>query len=123
MIGVFVSHLIFFTPLIVTIAGWIRAYRKDSEPLHPFALTLLIGVTGVAAFAAASFVYFDFNPVHLPPWQSPEVRLFAWIFILGLASMALSFLALGNKPKWLFWILGIASLWMTVLGLLAASAY
>ena len=120
MTGIFLSHLIFFTPLIVTASGWLRAYRKHSEPLHPFALTLLIAVTGLAIVAAVSFVYFDFNPVHLPPWESPEVRLFGWFLILGPAStMAVSFLALGNKPKWLFWVLEIASLWLTGLGLLA----
>jgi hypothetical protein len=123
MTGVFVTHLIFFTPLIVTVGGWIRAYREDSEPVHPFALTLLIGVTGLAALAGVSFVYFDFEPVRLPPWESPEIRLFGSFLLLGPASMAASFLALGKRPKWLFWVLEMASLWLTGLGLLAASAY
>jgi hypothetical protein len=124
MTSALVSHLVIFMPVIVTLSGWTRAYRKRrTEQLHPFALTLLAAVTGLAAIAAASFVYFDFRPVHLPPWQSPEVMLFGWLFILGPACMAVGFLALGKQPKWLFWVLELASLWLTGLGVLGSSAY
>jgi len=73
MASALVPYLITFTPLIMMLSGWARAYRKhNTEPLHPFAFTLLAIVTALATIAAASFVYFELRPVHLPPWQSPK---------------------------------------------------
>lgn len=70
-----VPSLISFGPLIVTVSGWAKAYRaRRIEPLHPFAFTLLVVITALAAVPAGSFIYFRLRPVHhLPPWQNPEV--------------------------------------------------
>jgi hypothetical protein len=119
-----VPSLISFMPLIVTLSGWIKAYRsRRVESLHPFALVLLAFVTAFAVVPACSFVYFRLSPVHLPPWQNPEVALLGWFFLLGPFCMVLGFLAFRKEPKWLFWVLEVASVWLTGLGLLAVAAY
>jgi hypothetical protein len=86
-------------------------------------LTLLTVITAFAAVAAGSFIYFRLRPVHVPPWQNPEVTFLAWFFLLGPGCMVLGFLAFRKEPKWLFWVLEVASLWLTVLGFLAGAAY
>ena len=124
MIGVLLSYLIKFMPLILTVAGWAKVYRaRRREPLHPFALTLLSFVTAFAAVEAGAFIYFDLKPVHLPPWESPEVAFFSWFFLSSLSCVALSFLAFRREPKWLFWVLGASSFWLTGLGFLVAMSY
>ena len=96
---------------------------RRTEPLHPFAFTLLAIVTAVAAIPAASFIYFEFRPVHLPPWKSPEIALLAWFFFIGPICMLLGFLAFRREPKWLFWVLVTASFWLFGIGVLAMAAY
>lgn len=124
MTDMLVPSLISFGPLMVTVSGWAKAYRaRRIEPLHPFAFTLLAVITALAAVPAGSFIYFRLRPVHLPPWQNPEVIVLAWLFLLGPFSMVLGFLALRNEPKWLFWVLEVASFWLTGLGFLAVAAY
>jgi hypothetical protein len=87
------------------------------------AFTLLAVVTAFATVPAGSFIYFQLRPVHLPPWQSPEVALFGWFFLLGPFCMVLVFLAFRKEPKWLFWVIEVASFWLTGLGVLAVMAY
>lgn len=117
-------YLIMFMPLMVTTAGWAKAYRaRRIQPLHPFALMLLAVVTLFATVVAGVFIYFEVRPVHIPPWESPEVAIFAWLFLLGLFCIVLSFLAFRLEPKWLFWVLAVASFWLTGLGFMAVAAY
>jgi hypothetical protein len=124
MTRLLVPCLISFGPLIVTVSGWAKVYRaRRIEPLHSFSLTLLAVITALTAVPAGSFIYFRLRPVHLPPWQNPEVTLLAWFFLLGPFCMVLGFLAFRNEPKWLFWVLEVASFWLTGLGLLAVAAY
>ena len=73
--------------------------------------------------AAGSFLYFELRPENLPPWKSTEVTLFGWFLILGPASVLVSFLSLPEDPGWLFWVLEVASVWLTGLGFLAAMAF
>jgi hypothetical protein len=68
-------------------------------------------------------MYFEFHPVYLPPWESPEIRLLGWFFLLGPACMSLGFLAFRKEPRWLFCVLEIASLWLFGIGVLAVAAY
>lgn len=105
-----VPSLISFGPLIVTVSGWAKAYRaRRIEPLHPFAFTLLVVITALAAVPAGSFIYFRLRPVHhLPPWQNPEVAFLGWFFLLGPFCVVFGFLAFRNEPKWLFWVLEVA---------------
>ena len=123
--NVLVPYLVNFMPLIVTVSGWVRAYRASRfRPLHPFAFALLAIVTAGAAVPASSFIYFDeLKPVHLPPWQDPLVLLYGWFCLFGPFCVILGFLAFRNEPKWLFWVLELASLWLTGLGVLAVMAY
>lgn len=124
MIGLLVSYLIKFVPLILTGVGWVKAYQaRRHEPLHPFAVALLSVVTAFAAVEAGAFIYFDLKPAHLPPWESPEVAFFAWFFLFSLLCGVLSFLAFRMEPKWLFWVLGAASFWLTGVGFLVAMSY
>ena len=58
MIGVLLSYLIKFMPLILAVAGWAKVYRaRRHEPLHPFALTLLSFVTAFAAVEAGVHLF------------------------------------------------------------------
>jgi len=123
MTRVLVRHVIALMPLIVALSGWVGAYRKRrSEPLCPSAFALLAFVTALAVVAAGSFVYFELRPEYLPAFESTQVRLFLWFLILGPACILIGFGTLGKEPKWLFWVLEVASVWMTALGLLAVYA-
>jgi len=125
MRGMLVPSLISFAPLVVTLSGCAAAaYRaRHGRTLHPFAFTLLAVVTAFAAVPAGSFIYFRLRPVHLPPWQNPEVSFLAWFFLVGPFCVVLGFLAFRREPKWLFWLLEVTSFWLTGIGLLALSAY
>jgi len=124
VLGIFIPSLINFMPLIVTVSGWVRAYRaRRVESLHAFAFSLLAMITVTGAVPAGAFVYYALRPVHLPPWEDPQVRLIGWFFLLGPFCMILSFLAFRKEPKWLFWVLEVASFWLTGLGFLAVAAY
>jgi hypothetical protein len=119
-----VPCLISFGPLFVTLSGWAKAYRaRRIQPLHPFASTLLAVITAFAAVPSGSFIYFRLRPVHLPPWQNPEVTFVAWFFLLGPFCMVFGLLAFRNEPKWLFWVVEAASIWLTGIGFLAVAAY
>lgn len=121
MAGVLVRYLITFMPLIITLSGWATAYRRrHTEPLHPLAITLLGVVTALATIAAASSVYFTLRPVLVPAFESPDVSLFLWFLVLGPICAAVSFLVGVRAPEWLAWVLGVASFWLTGLGVLAA---
>ena len=123
-VGILIPSLINFMPLIVTGSGWVKAYRtRQVESLHPFAFTLLSVITAFAAVPAGAFVYYAVRPVHLPPWQDPQVSLIGWFFLLGTFCMIASFLAFRREPKWLFWVLEVTAFWLTGLGFLAVAAY
>jgi hypothetical protein len=124
VLGILIPSLINFMPLIVTVSGWVKAYRaRRVESLHPFAFTLLSVITAIAAVPAGAFVYYALRPVHLPPWRDPQVLLIGPLFLLGPFCIILSFLAFRKEPKWLFWALEVASFWLTGLGFLAVAAY
>jgi len=124
VLGILIRSLMNFMPLIVTVSGWVKAYRaRRVESLHAFAFTLLSVITAIAAVPAGAFVYYSLRPVDLPPWKDPEVLLISRLFLLGPFCIILSFLALRMEPKWLFWVLEMASFWLTVLGFLAVAAY
>jgi hypothetical protein len=126
IVNVLIPYLVNFMPLIVTALGWLKAYQsRRVQSLHPFALTLLVVVTALAAVPAGAFIYFDeLRPVHyVPPWQDPLVLLYGWFCLLGPFSMVLGFLAYRKEPKWLFWVLEVASICLTGLGALAVMAY
>jgi hypothetical protein len=124
VLGILIPSLINFMPLIVTVSGWVKAYRaRRVESLHPFAFTLLSVIPAIAAVPAGAFVYYALRPVHLPPWKDPQVLLIGWLFLLGPFCIIRSFLAFRKEPKWLFWMLEVASFWLTGLGFLAVAAY
>jgi|SRR5579864_6546665 len=124
VLGILIPSLINFMPLIITVSGWVNAYRaRQVESLHPFALTLLSVITAISAVPAGAFVYYALRPVHLAPWKDPQVLLIGWLFLLGPFCIILSFLAFRKEPKWLFWVLEVASFWLTGLGFLAVAAY
>jgi hypothetical protein len=124
LLNVTVPYLINFMPLIITLSGWVKAYRTHRlQPLHPFAFVLLAVVTVFCAIPAVAFVHFEWNYVYRPPWRDPLVLLYGRFFLLGPFSMVLGLLAFRNQPKWLFWVLELASLWLTGLSALAVMAY
>jgi hypothetical protein len=124
MIKIALPWLVNFMPLIVAAWGWFAVWRiRRSQPVHPFAWTLLGVVTVLAGVAGGSFVYFAYKPVSGPPWESPQIALLGWFFLLGPACMLLGGLAYRREPKWLFWIVELSSFGLFGLGVLASLAY
>jgi len=119
-----VPYVVSFTPLLLSLSGWLATLRvRRTGAMHAFASILLGIVTLATAVPAGSFIYFEFHPVHLPPWKSPEIALLAKLVVIGPGCMLLAGLAFRREPKWLFWILELASFWLFGIGVLAIGAY
>jgi hypothetical protein len=78
-------------PLVITIAAWTRLYQKRQGRQHALGLVALGVVTANAAFAAATFLYYELRPPShfLPPWQDPEILQLGLLFLLAPISMIL----------------------------------
>jgi len=80
-------------------------------------LIALITATVLASLAAGAFVYFEFPPDNLLPWESPETGLFAWFFLLSPVAMIFGYLASKRgAPRWLNWIVLAVLIWLWLLG-------
>jgi hypothetical protein len=76
------AFLLTCCPLMLTAGAWMKVYRQHA-PFPRAALVALGIVTGNAALAAASFLYYEFRPdVFVAPWQDRA--------ILGMALLLLS---------------------------------
>jgi hypothetical protein len=89
------------------------------------ALVALGIVSANAAFAAGTFLYYQFSPPPswLPPWQDPQILTLAMLGLPAPIGMILGVLAgVRGAPKWLVCILEIASVPLLVIGLMASIA-
>ena len=113
-------------PLVITIAAWTRLYQKRQGRQHALGLVALGVVTANAAFAAATFLYYELRPPShfLPPWQDPEILQLGLLFLLAPISMILGVVAgVLGAPKWLMVVVEIASLPLLAVGLMASAAF
>jgi len=98
--------------------------RQRQSP-HPLALVALGIVSASAAFAAGTFLYYQFRPPPswLPPWQDPEIAQVGLSCLLAPVGMILGIVAgIQGAPKWLICIVEIASVPLLVVGLMAGIA-
>ena len=108
-------------PLVITTAAWAKLYWTRQWP-HRIALTALGIVSGNAALAAVTVLYYELGPTRawLPPWQDPEVLNLAFLSLLAPVGMIAGIIAgVKGAPKWLVGTLEIASLPLAVVGFFA----
>jgi hypothetical protein len=126
MAGKTIAYLLTCGPIVVTVPAWVKLYRARLQQ-WPRALTLTtLGiVTANAGLAAGTYLYFESRPRSgfLPPWQDPETLQLGMLFLLAPVGMILGAVAgARGAPKWLVWIVEIASLPLLVVGFFAAAA-
>jgi len=100
--------------------------RQRQSP-HPLALALVaLGIVSTsAAFAAGTFLYYQFRPPPswLPPWQDPEIAQVGLSCLLAPVGMIVGIVAgIHGAPKWLIYIVEIASVPLLVVFLMAGIA-
>jgi hypothetical protein len=122
-----VLYLLTCGPLLLTLGAWVKLYwaRQRQWP-DAFALLALGIVSANAAFAAGTFLYYQFRPVPswVPPWKDPQILTLGLLSVLGPIGMILGVVAgvLFGAPKWLICIVEIGSLLLFVIGDLAGVA-
>ena len=112
-------------PFFLMLAAWASVFSGRRQRLGAAVLTALCVTSANAAFSAGLFLYYHCKPPSpvLPPWQDPEVLSFGLLCLFAPAGMILGFAAaLRGAPKWLIFILEIASVPMLVVGLFASAA-
>ena len=90
-----------------------------------FPLIALSVVSLNAAFAAGSFLYYHFRPPSssLPPWEDPQILTFSLFFFFAPIGMILGLIAAARGgPKWLTWLVEVASVPLFLIGLMAGAA-
>lgn len=87
-------------------------------------LIALCIVTTNAIYGAGTFLYYESGPPsHLPPWNDPEILDLGLLFLLAPVGMILGGVsAFTGSPKWLTYIIEIASLPLLAVGVMAGSA-
>jgi hypothetical protein len=114
-------------PFVLTLAAWMKLYlarqRQSPQPLA-LALVALSIVSANGALAAGTFSYYQLKPPsQLPPWQDPEILQLGLLGLLAPVGMILGVVAgIHGAPKWLIWIVEIASVPLFVVGVMAGSA-
>jgi len=119
-----IPYLLTCGPFLLTVAAWAKLYwaRQRQWP-RPVALVALGIVSANAALAASTFLYYDFRPSSLPPWQNPQIFNLGLLFLLAPIGMVVGFVAAARgAPKWLICIVEIASVLLLVVGLMASAA-
>jgi hypothetical protein len=113
-------------PLVLTVAAWIKLYwaRQPQWP-RPVALVALSITSANAAFAAGTFLYYQFRPSSswLPPWQDPQILQLALLFLLAPIGMIVGAVAgARGAAKWLIRVVEVASLPLLAVGIMACAA-
>ena len=113
-------------PLVLTLGAWIKVYcTRHSQFPRPVALVAL-GITSLnAALAYGMFAYYRFKPsAPLPPWQDPSISNFGLFLFLAPLGMIVGLVAMRRgTPRWLVYVVEIASLPLLLAGLGAAAAF
>jgi len=122
MNGRFILYILTFGPLAITLAAWMRLYWARNQR-HALALLALGIASANATLACGTFLYYEFRPSPLPPWQDPEILNLALLFLLAPIAMILGVVAgLRGAPKWLVGAVEIASLPLFIVGVMASIA-
>jgi len=117
-----IPYLLTCGPFALALAAWTRLYWARQLP-RPIALIALGTVSANAALAAGTFLYYDFRPSPLPPWQNPQILTLGLLFLLAPIGMIIGFVAaVRGAPKWLTCIVEIASVPLLVVGVMASNA-
>lgn len=125
MLKVFIGYLLTCGPLVLTLGGWIKLYfARHGQWPRRIALVALGIVTANAALAAGEFVYYELRPSRfVPPWEDPQILALGSLFLLAPIGMVVGFVAAGRgTPKWLIWIVEIASVPLFLVGVMAGMA-
>jgi hypothetical protein len=119
-----IPYLLTCGPFVLTLAAWTKLYRaRQPEWPRPIALIALGIVSANAALAAGTFLYYDFRPPPLPPWQNPQTLTLGLLFLLAPIGMIVGFVAaVRGAPKWLICLVEVASVPLLVVGFLATAA-
>jgi hypothetical protein len=117
-----IPYLLTCGPFVLALAAWTKLYWARQWP-RPIALVALGIVSVNAALAASTFLYYDFRPSPLPPWQNPQILTLGLLFLLAPIGMIVGFVAaVRGAPKWLICIVEIASVPLLMVGVMASNA-
>lgn len=112
-------------PLVLALAAWLGVLLtlRRNRP-RPIALAALGIVTINALWACGTFLrYGSKPPPYLPPWHDPEILNFGFLLLPALVGVGLGFVAArSGAPKWLVWVMEIASAPLIVIGFFAVAA-
>lgn len=124
MSGRTILYLLICGPLVLMLAAWTKLYRARRQQWpDAFALLTLGIVSANSVFAAGTFLYYEFKaPAHfLPPWEDPATLQIGLLSLLAPVGMVLGAVAgVHGAPKWLVWVVEIASLPLFLVGFMAA---
>jgi hypothetical protein len=90
----------------------------------PIALIALGLVSANAALAAGTFLYYQFRPLPwLSPWQDPQILTYGLLLLLAPIGMIVGLVAaMRGAPKWLIFVVEIASVPLIMVGFFASGA-
>lgn len=126
MTGKPIGYLLTCGPIVLTVPAWVKLYwaRMQQWPRALTIITLAV-VTANAGLAAGTYLFFESRPPSgfLPPWRDPETLQLGMLFLFAPVGMILGAVAgARGAPKWLVWIVEIASLPLLVVGFFAAES-
>jgi hypothetical protein len=117
-----IPYLFTCGPFLLALAAWTKLCRAPRWP-KPIALGALCVVTANAILAAGVFLYYDFKPSPLPPWQNPQTLTLSLLFLLAPIGMIVGLVAaFQGAPKWLICVVEIASVPLLLVGVMAGNA-
>ena len=126
MTGRFVLYVLTCGPLVLTGAAWMKLYFARQRQMQPVLALVALGIVSAnAAMAAGTFLYYELRPLShfVPPWQDPEILQLGLLFVLAPIGMVFGLIAgARGAPRWIFWIVEIASLPLLVIGFMAGVA-
>jgi len=127
MTGRLTLYVLTCGPFVLTLGTWMKIYLyRKKRASCGLATIALVTATANAAFAAGTFLYYELvKPSHsfLPPWEDPEILQLGMLFFFAPASMILGLISLRyGSPKWLVFVVEIASLPLFGIGLMAGLA-
>lgn len=118
-----VPYTLTCAPSVVFVAVWVGIFLSGRQRRpNALALLALAIATANAALAAGTFLYPELNPPaqFLPPWKDPEILDLGLQFLTAPIGMILAAVAgTHGGPKWLMWVIEIASVPLFLVGIMA----
>lgn len=117
------AYLFTCGPLVLMLCALAKLARTRQWP-RPIAIAALVIATANALFASYNFLYYHFRPSpYSPPWKDSQILNFGLLFLLAPIAMIVScFAAARGTPKWLIYVVWIASVPLFLIGLLASAS-